>query len=743
MKQAALRLLLPGIALLVILGFISQGWAQSHKLAIGTGRMQLYVVSLFADKSDFLHYPRENEVYRLQQRYFEKKCADGAGIVIAARNFPAKAYYPNENPIPTEWVVRDTLMPYIVADATAWYTVDKEHVTVPVAGGARRYWKYRPPARMVSNENLSLSDWLDGKDFDGPADLPTEQMGTATVHTYMGITVTQRAYVFGLDAFAIVEYVFKNTGQTGSYDDTQEITYSDTVQDCYVGIKFRPILSGGTSEERVVPNSGGWKEGTDEWVDYVHSLDGEVLRVLYGWDGDAGDFHQAEDDEGDPLYFSSGVFTAPQYPGMAVLHADRSPIDHTNDPDQPRRFHASFGGTYATNILSMGRQLTFEDIYKVFDEGPSSPSPFDFEGWKADSDPGNDNQYWTGYQTSDPTAENRYNQMGTLGFGPYDFGIGDSVRIVLCYAVGTIDWSTAIELGAQYKNGTITRGEKNEVLRSGRDSLFARIQWIQDLFDDRFVANDGDLGVTLQQMSSELGVPPAWPANMILDPVVGGCRVEWTAVGDAVAYRVYRRDRIDFDLAEPSIDPAYSLVYQCGGDDPGGGIEFSPTIDSTVWVDTQVYPVFNYWYYITSVSAEGLESSHFFGRTYPKTTDLTYGSVQPYDRERYDLTEIHVLPNPYNVKSLKLYDWSENKLTFHGLPASCRIRIFSQNGVMVFRDHHVSDQGLPESSYNWDMRSLTDQTIASGMYIYVIDKCKTHNGDPIGDTKVGKFVVIK
>ena len=742
MKQATPCLSHAGLTLLVILGFTSPGWSQTHKLTVGTGQMQLYVMSLFADKTDFLTYPREYEVYQLKHRYFEKNCADGAGIVIAARDFPAKAFYNNENPITSEWTVQDSLLPYVVADATAWYTVDKSHSTVPVNGGARRYWKYRPPARIVSNEDLSLADWQDGIDFDGPADLPTEQMGTATVHTYTGISVTQRAYVFGLDAFAIVEYVFKNTGRTGSYDGTQEITYSDTVQDCYVGIKFRPVLAGGTGDERVVPNSSGWKEGTDDWVDYVHSENGDMLRVLYGWDGDAGDFHQAEDDEGDPLYFSSGVFTASQYPGMAVLHADSSPVDHSNDPDQPRRFHTSFGGTYATNILTIGRQLSCEDIYKVFDEGPSSPSPFDWDGWQAGGSPENDTPFWH-YQTSDATAENRYNQMGTLGFGPYDFGLGDSIRIVLCYAVGTIDWATAIDLGAQYKEGAITRGEKNQVLRSGRDSLFAKIRWVQELFDERFVTNGGDLYTTLQGVSSELGVPPAWPGSMILSPVVGGCRVAWTSVEDAVAYRVYRRSRIDFDLAEPRYESAYSLAYQCGGDDPGEGIEYSPTIDSTSWIDHNSYPIFNYWYYVTSVSAEGVESSHYLGRTYPKSSDEYFGSVQPYDRERIDLSEVYVLPNPYDVRSLKLYDGALDQLAFIGLPANCRIRIFTQSGVLVFKDRHRSATDLPVSRYNWNMRSLTDQTVASGLYIYVIDQCRSYAGAEIDVTKIGKFVVIK
>ncbi|MFC1483508.1 hypothetical protein ACFL6Q_00490 [Candidatus Neomarinimicrobiota bacterium] len=731
------------VMLVLVFTLSSLAYTQTHTLSIGTGRLQFTVASVIATGGERLSYPQEYDIYKLKYRYFNPTCADGAGIIIAAKDFQAKALYLNESAIPSEWTLKDTLLPYVVADATAKYTVDSKHTTIPMGPGAQRYWKYRPPARVVDSEVLSLSDWRDDRDVDGPEDMPTDQMGAASCKTSTGISVTERAYVVDAGEFALVEYVFKYIGDTGSLDGSgQEISYTAPINGCYVGVKFRPVISGGT-DTRVVPNSGGWKEGTDEWVDYVHSENGEDLRVLYGWDGDAGAFHLAEDDEGDPLYQSSGLFSGSQYPGMAVLHADRSPDDHSNDPDQPHRFHVSYGGTYESNVLSINGIMKFEYIYKRLGEGPDSPNPFDWTGWKDAGFPDEDGSSYWHYGTSHATEGRRYNQMGTLGFGPYDFDLGDSVRIVLCYAVGTIGWQAAIQLGAQYKDQEITSGEKNEVLRSGRDSLFAKVKWVKELFEDPFESNLGDLPLTVADMSSELGIPPAWPDSLILSPTQGGCRIRWTPVEDAVAYRIYRRSRIDFDATEPRGEPAYVLVYQCGGDDPGEGMEWSPTIDSTVWEDRDVYPIFNYWYYVTTVGSNGTESSQFIGRTNPKSTAPTYGSVRPFDRERLTLNEVHVIPNPYNVKSRKLYDWPENVLRFIGLPANCRVRIFSQNGILVFEDFHITKSDLPESSYDWDMRSATDQTIASGLYVYVIDECMDLDGNDLDVTKVGKFVVIK
>lgn len=716
--------------------------AQTHTLEIGTGQLRLTVASLMAHRSERMQYPYDYRAYMAKHRYMRRKCAQGGGVIVAARDFKAEAYYAREEADPADWTVGDTLLPYVVADATGNYTTDKDHTTVPVNGGARRYWKQPPTVKIVNDVDRSTSNqdqvWNDGEDFQGPPDMPTDQMGVATVNTYIGISITERAYVFDNDEFAIVEFVFQNTGRTGSYyDGGEEITYSDSVKGCYVGIKMRPVLA----NQEVVDNSAGWKEGTDDWVSYTETADGDRLRVVYGWDGDAGRF-QSDEDEGDPYLGSSGVLTAPQYPGMAVLHADKSAQDHTNDPEQPHRFYASWGGTFSTTVLTMGRNLSYAAIYQILDEGPDSPEPFDWTGWKSAGSPEDEDRYWTGYDTPHASDYDRFNQCGTLAFGPYDFGLGDSVRIVLCYAAGAIDWGKAIELGAQYVDGTISKGEKNVIVRSGRDSLFAKIKMVQGLFDDRFVSNGGNLNLTLQQISQELGVPPAWPDSMIQNPAVGACRIDWTAVDGAQAYRVYRRDRVDFDLSEP-VPTVYSLVYQCGGEDPGGDVEYSPTIGATAWMDSSVFPVYNYWYYVTAVGDDGTESSHFIGRTWPKSTDYIYGSIQSYDRERENLDDVHIIPNPYNAKSLKVYDWPQDKLTFLGLPANCRIRILAQNGTLVYTHSHESEGDLPVSSYNWNMKTASDQTIASGMYIYVIDKCLDYTGKEINATKVGKFVVIR
>ena len=115
-------------------------YGQRHKLPIGTEGLQVYVLSYFADKQEYILFPREYEIYQLKSRNFTSTCAKGGGIIIAAKDFQAKAYYKNEFPDPKNWTVENKFFPYFIVDATAWYTEDIMHSTVPRPEGAQRYW---------------------------------------------------------------------------------------------------------------------------------------------------------------------------------------------------------------------------------------------------------------------------------------------------------------------------------------------------------------------------------------------------------------------------------------------------------------------------------------------------------------------------------------------------------------------------------------------------------------------------
>jgi hypothetical protein len=107
---------------------------------------------------------------------------------------------------------------------------------------------------------------------------------------------------------------------------------------------------------------------------------------------------------------------------------------------------------------------------------------------------------------------------------------------------------------------------------------------------------------------------------------------------------------------------------------------------------------------------------------------------------RAEMTDIHVVPNPYVASSLfesaNYYrsGRGERRIYFMGLPQECTIRIYTVAGQLVqtLRHQGTSDNGqLP-----WDLVSRDGMDISFGMYIYHVD------AGPVG-THMGRFAVIK
>ena len=116
--------------------------------------------------------------------------------------------------------------------------------------------------------------------------------------------------------------------------------------------------------------------------------------------------------------------------------------------------------------------------------------------------------------------------------------------------------------------------------------------------------------------------------------------------------------------------------------------------------------------------------------------DKNFVQVYPGVVSQKDLSNVMVVPNPYVVGSA--YNESEHirKIRFTNLTPNCTIKIFTLLGELVSTFSHSS-----ESSGNafWDMRTLNNQEIAPGLYIYHIEETGLENISP----RIGKFAVIR
>ncbi len=681
---------------------------------VGIGSMTLRINQIYlTESSNTVVYPQEYNVYGSMGSVY------GGGFVIAARDFKTNLIHDPQK----GWthVEQSTTVPYFACEASTRYYNDTQHSTVPV--DFNRYWKYKAPTRIVNGINFSNPDWQVFDKVGGP-NMVYEQTVVASCNTAMGITLTQRAYAFGnpaYDDFILVEYVFKNTG---NINEDAKIEYpQNEVKQCYIGLHFVPQPTGLTS--RIIAQAGGWNAPVDDWLDhYLGNFGGEPIRVIYGWDGDAAASFYSMDDEGDPLP-ASGIFMSPQYPGMAILHADRATDNHANDPNQPVMSYYSYGGAFTTNALSIGASgIGVEAVYKTLSNPGFFVHPFNWETWNATR-----NEAWA--MDNNPNRE--HFKVGTMGFGPYQFvHVGDSVRIVACYAVGSMGWNKAVDIGKKWKDEKISKTDKNVWLRSGRDSLFTKVGRVSKLF------KDASGNFNLSKGAGLIDAPPQTP-DLTVRSDKRAILLEWNNTG-AAEYRIYRRLQPTFDLQNP-VPP--------NAEDPG--LEIYPLIaktgpGSTGYRDASVVTGQSYWYCITAVNGKGIESSRFLTRTDPTASNLQRGSASPYAMvPPTAMDSIYVYPNPFHIKSSQFYNAFNippGTIVFVGLPAQCRIRVYTQDANLVATIQHDL-KTPPSSTERWEMLNRLDQYIASGLYVFVVDQTKDHLGQDLGLSKIGKLAVIR
>ncbi|MEI7904031.1 MAG: carboxypeptidase-like regulatory domain-containing protein, partial [Candidatus Firestonebacteria bacterium] len=94
------------------------------------------------------------------------------------------------------------------------------------------------------------------------------------------------------------------------------------------------------------------------------------------------------------------------------------------------------------------------------------------------------------------------------------------------------------------------------------------------------------------------------------------------------------------------------------------------------------------------------------------------------------LEKVLVYPNPYRSGSGGGFD--STGITFSGLTASAKIKIFTLAGALVRELEEKDNDGV----YAWDASNTSGEKLASGVYLYFIS-------DPNGNKKTGKFAVVR
>jgi hypothetical protein len=117
---------------------------------------------------------------------------------------------------------------------------------------------------------------------------------------------------------------------------------------------------------------------------------------------------------------------------------------------------------------------------------------------------------------------------------------------------------------------------------------------------------------------------------------------------------------------------------------------------------------------------------------------LAFGTSRfEYTDQKFDMSAIKVVPNPYFVRARWDRSTDVRKIEFAHLPSVCTIRIYTLDGVLVRKlEHDAAANPAVGGARSWDLLTRNEQHVASGIYIY-------HVSTPQGHEKLGKFAVIR
>ena len=165
------------------------------------------------------------------------------------------------------------------------------------------------------------------------------------------------------------------------------------------------------------------------------------------------------------------------------------------------------------------------------------------------------------------------------------------------------------------------------------------------------------------------------------------------------------------------------------------------TVDSLAyqWQDTAATKNFFYYSYgVTVLDVDSLESG-IAQLPGGQSKHENVAEARPVNSPRISLSDIKVVPNPYIISAT----WERKRLgdpqlgepirdiAFTNLPAQCTIRIYTLDGSLVKVIEHTNGQGTEF----WDLRSFSNQLIASGTYFY-------HVTSSAGE-RLSRFAVVR
>ncbi|HDQ44821.1 MAG TPA: hypothetical protein ENN17_04865 [bacterium] len=562
------------------------------------------------------------------------------------------------------------------------------------------------PIVMVAGEAASNLTYYDVLDEVPDPDLPADRVIVVRNHSEMGATITKKIYAYGDEEqgnYYIYDYVIKNTGII----DNEGTTNPQTLEDFYFSLLYRYTFAGESQ----------WDDGSYMWGVSNSAWGMNVVTDNVGQDPTMPEFNDPgslyyklrahwayygphserpvplEDDWGCPNEQENGIMAAAKFAGHMTLHADKSPHDPTDDIYQPRTTQWIYSdGPEAKRAQSDFDEPLMNLRYAKMTAG--HPARTHAEEVEASGQAAND---W---------GEMDHGVSSVQCYGPYTLEVGDSIHIVVAGGVAGLSREKNKEVGwnwFQHYRGTSSPGlimpdgsvapnhtqYKKAWVWTSRDSLLQMFQNARRNYESGY----------------RLSYPPP-PEEFTITP--GGDRIilSWADNATSTAgFDGYVICRSEGTVMTPNT--VYKKVFEC---------DASNTVHT--WEDTSASRGFDYYYYIQTRN----DGSDNDGRAQysSKFWTMTSRSVQLSRRAESFLSEVRVVPNPYDIRSRTFQfgdKYQYDRIAFYGLPPLCKLRVYTERGDLIWEKDHTSTSG----DELWDSLTSSRQIIVSGIYILYVE----------------------
>lgn len=581
------------------------------------------------------------------------------------------------------------------------------------------------PLVMVDGTLSSHTVYMDEVNEIDPS-LPVDREIFNTVNTSIGISMKRTIYAVSQqyhENYFIYDHVFTNTGIYNKAGATNQQTLNDVV----FMWQFRYAVSMYVSAYgyQYAPQSASWGHNTVN--DILHPFYGDDIRAIYAWHG----LHSTYgcDNIGGPNIGSSkiaadGFLGAAQFPGIIVLHADKSATDKNDDMMQP--FSTPYFSSDAT-FTSAGSHSQFSASGMAIEYGVMAQGmPARTHAQKVGTGFAN---LWT--PSASETNPGGFSQA--IAFGPYDMAPGDSIHIVFAEGVNGLSRDECKRVGNQWYNQITPYIKPDGSTAANRDDF--KDAWV-------FTGKDSIRKTFMRAKSNwengfNYDTPPPPPETFMVNS--GGDRISLTWSASAESYQHFGGYKVYRAIHKP--DTTFDLIYECGqGTD-------NPVVN--LYDDKTALRGFDYYYYITTYD-DGMVNTIDPGRLIESNLFWTRTTEPAYLRRPAGtaLSQIRIVPNPYNIRA-KDYQFGESapdRIMFFNIPPRCLIKIFTESGELVNTIQHTNRSG----DESWNLITSSRQVIVSGLYVAYFevtdDYVDPNTGNLLfkkGESTFQKFIVIR